>query len=106
MIARFTSQILEWRFSKFDEHFGSGNREAFSGANQKWHTRPPPRLNLQTHSSECLHLGIRCDSLFGFVALELPSNQMLWVKRGNRPEYLNLLIADSVAIHARRGLHG
>src|SRR6202140_4380147 len=40
MIARFTSQILERRFSKFDQHFGSGNREAFSGANQEWHTRP------------------------------------------------------------------
>src|ERR1700686_2027603 len=31
---------------------------------------------------------------------------MLWVQGGNRPEYLDLLIADSVAIYARRGFHG
>src|ERR1700687_1521324 len=42
MIARFASQIVERRFPKFDQHFGSGNREAFSGADQEWHTRPPP----------------------------------------------------------------
>src|ERR1700681_35991 len=31
---------------------------------------------------------------------------MLWVQRGNRAEYLDLLIADSVAIHPGGGLHG
>src|ERR1700722_14626368 len=44
--------------------------------------------------------------LFAFVALELSSNQMLWVQRGNRAEYLDLLVADRVAIYAGGGLHG
>src|ERR1022692_2088635 len=44
--------------------------------------------------------------LLVFVALELPSNQMLEVQRRNRAEYLDLLIADSVAMHASGGLHG
>src|SRR6202051_2967889 len=31
---------------------------------------------------------------------------MLWVQRGNRAEYLDLLITDSGAIHPSGGLHG
>jgi hypothetical protein len=31
---------------------------------------------------------------------------MLWVQLGNRAEYLDLLIADRVAIYAGEGLHG
>ena len=42
MIGRFASQIVERRIPKFDQHFGSRNREALPGANQEWHTRPPP----------------------------------------------------------------
>jgi hypothetical protein len=35
MIARLTSQIVERRFSKPDQHFGSRKGEALSGANQE-----------------------------------------------------------------------
>ena len=38
MIARFAGQIVERWSSKFDQHFGSRNREALPGANQEWHT--------------------------------------------------------------------
>ena len=32
------------------------------GANQKRHTRPAPRIHLQTHRGKCLHVGVRIDS--------------------------------------------
>ena len=36
VIARFVPQNVERRLSEFDQHFGSRNRQALSGANQKW----------------------------------------------------------------------
>lgn len=39
MIARFAGQIVQRRSPKFDQHFGSRNWQALSGANQEWHSR-------------------------------------------------------------------
>src|SRR6266542_6771500 len=99
-------QIVKRRLSKFDNHFSSGNREALSGANQEWHSRPPPRLTFETHGSEGLDVGIRCDPFFFLVALELPANQMLRVQRWNRAEHLVGLIADGIIMQVGRGFHG
>src|ERR1035438_1754697 len=63
-------------------------------------------MNFEAHCGKRLHAGIRCNSFLAFVALELASNQMLGVQRRNRAEYLDLLIADSVAMHSGGGLHG
>jgi hypothetical protein len=60
-------------------------------------------MNFQTQCGKRLHLGIRRDSFFIFVALELASNQMLWVQRWNGAEYFDLFIADSVAMQPSGG---
>src|ERR1700680_712544 len=59
-------------------------------------------MNAQTQCGKRLHLGIRRDSFFILVALELTSNQMLWVQRRNGAEYFDLFIMDSVAIRCSR----
>jgi hypothetical protein len=100
------AKIVERRLSKFDNHFSSRKRQALSGANQEWHPRPPPGLNFETHGSESLDLGIRFDTFFFLVALELSANQMLRVQRGNRAEDLDGLIADGIIMQAGRCFHG
>src|ERR1700693_5270606 len=63
-------------------------------------------MNFQAYSGKRLHPGISCDSFFFFVAIELASNQMLWVQRWNGAEYFDLFIMDSVAIQPSGSLHG
>src|SRR6185503_6023360 len=63
-------------------------------------------MNLQAHGGKRLHLGVRCDSLFVLVAIELSSNQMLRIQRRNAPEYFDLFIADGVAMQPSGNLHG
>ena len=55
-------------------------------------------MNFQAYSGKSLYPGISCDSFLFFVSIELASHQMLWVQRRNGAEYLDLFIADSVAI--------
>src|SRR5579864_1436369 len=63
-------------------------------------------MNFQADSGKRLYPGIRCDSFFFFVAIELASNQMLWVQRRNGAEHFDLFIADSVAMQPTGSLHG
>src|SRR5438270_10598408 len=62
-------------------------------------------MNFQAYSGKRLHPGISCDSFFFFVAIELASNQMLWIQRWNGAEYFDLFIADGVAIQPGGSLH-
>src|SRR5581483_2533212 len=63
-------------------------------------------MNFQAYSGKRLHPGIRCHSFFFLVAIELASNQMLWVQRWNGAKYFDLFIADSVAMQPTGSLHG
>src|SRR5579864_1470966 len=63
-------------------------------------------MNFQAYSGKRLHPGIRCDLFFFLVAIELASNQMLWVQRRNGAENFDLFIADSVAMQPTGSLHG
>src|SRR6185437_1590527 len=63
-------------------------------------------MNFQAHRGKGLHLGFRCDSFFLFVAIELSSNQVLWIQRRNAAEYFDLFIADGVAVEPGGHLHG
>jgi len=43
-------------------------------------------------------LRIRYYSFFLLVPVELSSNQVLWIERRNRPEHLDLLVANRLAM--------
>src|SRR5438094_9188416 len=98
MLAR---QIFERWLPELHQYFGSRNWQALSRANQKWHSRPPPGLNLETHGGERFDLRIPRDSLLACVALELPANQMLRVECRDCAQYLGGLMATGIAMQAR-----
>src|SRR5438094_9620605 len=103
MLAR---QIFERWLPELHQYFCSRNWQALSRTNQKWHSRPPPGLNLETHGRERFGLGIPRDSLLPGVALELPANQMLRVEWRNWSQHFASLIANGITLQPSRRPHG
>ena len=93
------------RSSEPREHFGASNRQVFPRADVKRHALPAPGIHLQLQRSERFHVRIGRDALFLPVAAELPADQIVRLDGRDRFQYLDLLIANGLTVHADRRLH-
>ena len=80
--------------------------ELLARANEEWDTGPTPVLNLQTEPHERLGVGLRIHALDLPVALVLAADVAVRAGVGDRPEEVELCVANRVGVAAgRRRLH-
>ncbi len=85
------------RGPQVDDDLGRGHWKILASPHVERHASPAPRVDLQVHGRERLHLRIGCDTLLLAVAAELPADDILRPQRTDGLQHLHLLVAQRLA---------
>ena len=88
-----------------DHDLGRRFGQAFSGPDQERHITPAPRVDLEPDRGERLDLRVGSDPFFLAIARVLAADDTVGLERADRPQHLDLLVADSVGGMTTGGLH-
>ena len=101
---RLNSEERRWTPEPRDD-LGVRRVEFLARADEDRHALPAPIVDRQPHGRERLHLRIVCHTSLAPVAEELTADHIARPQRGDRFQYLHLLIAHRLAVDARWWLH-
>src|SRR5215831_11354337 len=93
------------RLAKLGDDLRASRRQAFAGANVKWHSFPAPGIDFQLHDGEGLGLRVLRNPVFIAVTAELAANKVLFLDRWNRSQHFGLFVADRFAVGADGRFH-